>query len=223
MREQTRRACWPPQLRHQKVVEVAPSLGLPEDLRRRLTVDALRLCASAGLSSAATVEFLVPLAPRAPVLPYYFLEVNPRIQVEHTVTEELFGVDLVAAQLQIAAGATFASLGDAFARLRRTQPSVQVVRSSIDSQKSNSGSPGTGVAPNLPLAVVAWPAGPDGAPMASSDFGAAIQLRVVMEDLGAGTVLDYRPCAGPGVRVDSALYQGYELPTSYDPLLCKVA
>jgi len=68
----------------QKVVEVAPCMNLPSDLRRQLTADALRLCAKAGLVNAATVEFLVPLQrPRSgrSVQPYYFLEVNPRIQV----------------------------------------------------------------------------------------------------------------------------------------------
>ena len=69
--------------RLQKVVEAAPCLDLADDLRVRLTADALRLCARAGLRNAATVEFLVPLGvPRSPsATPYYFLEVNPRIQV----------------------------------------------------------------------------------------------------------------------------------------------
>jgi pyruvate carboxylase len=63
------------------VVEMAPCLGLAPGLRARLAADALRLCARAGLTNAATVEFLVPLASTPSAEPYYFLEVNPRIQV----------------------------------------------------------------------------------------------------------------------------------------------
>ena len=89
------------QRRHQKLIEIAPAQGLSETLRRELHSAAARLCARADYRGLATVEFLVA-GDR-----FVFLEVNPRIQVEHTVTEETTGLDLVATQLAIARGATF--------------------------------------------------------------------------------------------------------------------
>lgn len=106
------------QRRHQKVVEIAPSPSLPDALRRRLCEAALTLASRAGLQSLATVEFLVETAAEADSA-YYFIEVNPRIQVEHTVTEELLGIDLVDAQLAVAGGATLASIGLDSASLAR--------------------------------------------------------------------------------------------------------
>ncbi|HEY2499985.1 MAG TPA: carboxyl transferase domain-containing protein, partial [Mycobacterium sp.] len=93
------------QRRYQKLVEIAPAQGLSDGLRRELHQAAARLCARAGLHGLATVEFLVAGDK------YVFLEVNPRIQVEHTVTEETTGVDLVAVQLAIAGGASYYQLG----------------------------------------------------------------------------------------------------------------
>jgi acetyl/propionyl-CoA carboxylase alpha subunit/acetyl-CoA carboxylase carboxyltransferase component len=93
------------QRRYQKLVEIAPAQGLSEGLRRELHQAAARLCARVGLHGLATVEFLVAGDK------YVFLEVNPRIQVEHTVTEETTGVDLVAVQLAIAGGASYYQLG----------------------------------------------------------------------------------------------------------------
>ena len=95
------------QLRNQKVVETAPAPGLDPALRDRILADAVQLVAAAGYVNAGTVEFLV--------LPetgeHFFIECNARIQVEHTVTEQITGIDLVEAQFRIAAGATLASLG----------------------------------------------------------------------------------------------------------------
>lgn len=93
------------QRRYQKIVEIAPAQGLSDVLRRELQVAAARLCARAGLCGLATVEFLVAGEK------FVFLEINPRIQVEHTITEETTGVDLVAAQLAIAGGASYYQLG----------------------------------------------------------------------------------------------------------------
>ncbi|WP_029090440.1 acetyl-CoA carboxylase family protein [Brevibacterium album] len=93
------------QRRNQKLIEVAPSPDLPEEMRRRILAAALRIADGVGLKSLATVEFLVEDGR------FHFMEVNPRLQVEHTVTEEITGVDLVAAQLRIAAGATLAEAG----------------------------------------------------------------------------------------------------------------
>ena len=100
------------QRRHQKLVEIAPSPTLDPALRERITGAALAMAWAAGYDNLGTFEFLVdagadPSSPEA----FAFIEANPRLQVEHTVTEQVFGVDLVQAQIQIAAGATLTSLG----------------------------------------------------------------------------------------------------------------
>ncbi len=88
------------QRRHQKVVEVAPSLCLSADVRLAICESAVRLCKPLKYRSAGTVEFLYDLDEEK----FYFIEVNPRIQVEHTVTEEVTGIDLVKSQILIADG-----------------------------------------------------------------------------------------------------------------------
>jgi len=88
------------QRRHQKVVEVAPAQGLAEDIRKGLADAAVRLARAARYYNAGTVEFLVDTETGE----WYFIEVNPRIQVEHTVTEMVTGVDLVRCQILIAQG-----------------------------------------------------------------------------------------------------------------------
>ncbi|KAM7217384.1 pyruvate carboxylase [Rhypophila decipiens] len=94
------------QRRHQKVVEIAPAKDLPAETRDAILKDAVRLAKSVNYRNAGTAEFLVDQQNR-----YYFIEINPRIQVEHTITEEITGIDIVAAQIQIAAGATLEQLG----------------------------------------------------------------------------------------------------------------
>ncbi|HYG94281.1 MAG TPA: pyruvate carboxylase [Nocardioides sp.] len=93
------------QRRHQKVVEIAPAPNLDPALRERICADAVRFARSIGYRNAGTVEFLVDAAGN-----HVFIEMNPRIQVEHTVTEEVTDVDLVQSQLRIAAGDTLADL-----------------------------------------------------------------------------------------------------------------
>lgn len=93
------------QRRHQKLIEIAPAQGLSLELRDELHRAAARLCARVEYRGLATVEFLVA-GER-----FVFLEVNPRIQVEHTVTEEVTGVDLVAVQFAVAGGTSFDGLG----------------------------------------------------------------------------------------------------------------
>lgn len=87
------------QRRHQKVVEVAPSLALTEDQRNDICAAALRLARNTNYINAGTVEFLV-----TPDGKFYFIEVNPRIQVEHTITELITGIDIVQTQIRIAEG-----------------------------------------------------------------------------------------------------------------------
>ncbi|KAL6939292.1 pyruvate carboxylase [Hanseniaspora osmophila] len=94
------------QRRHQKVVEVAPAKTLPLEVRNAILSDAVRLAKTANYANAGTAEFLVDDQNR-----HYFIEINPRIQVEHTITEEITGIDIVAAQIQIAAGASLEQLG----------------------------------------------------------------------------------------------------------------
>lgn len=94
------------QRRHQKVVEMAPAVNLDSNVRQAILDDAVKLARHVGYRNAGTVEFLVDQSGR-----YYFIEINPRIQVEHTVTEELTGIDLVASQIQIASGVSLQQLG----------------------------------------------------------------------------------------------------------------
>jgi pyruvate carboxylase len=93
------------QRRHQKVIEIAPAPNLDPALRTRICADAVAFARHIGYVNAGTVEFLVDRDGK-----HVFIEMNPRIQVEHTVTEEVTDVDLVASQLRIASGETLADL-----------------------------------------------------------------------------------------------------------------
>ncbi|MDM5310142.1 pyruvate carboxylase [Peribacillus frigoritolerans] len=86
------------QRRHQKVVEVAPSVSLSEDLRERICEAAVKLAKNIDYVNAGTVEFLVANGE------FYFIEVNPRVQVEHTITEMITGIDIVQSQIMVAEG-----------------------------------------------------------------------------------------------------------------------
>ncbi len=96
------------QRRNQKVLELAPAPGLPSDVRDRICDAAVSLGASVSYRTIATVEFLVNAEDPER---FWFIETNARVQVEHTVTEEVTGVDLVESQIALAAGADLASLG----------------------------------------------------------------------------------------------------------------
>ncbi|MFN8533692.1 MAG: acetyl-CoA carboxylase biotin carboxylase subunit [Dehalococcoidia bacterium] len=156
------------QRRYQKVIEEAPAPALPETTLRAMAADAVRGAAAIGYVNAGTIEFLVDAEAR-----YYFIEMNTRLQVEHPVTEEISGIDLVRQQIRIAAG-------EAIERPER------------------------------------------------EPYGHAVEARVTAEDPdrdfrpGIGTVTRYQPPGGPGIRVDSHLFAGYNVPPYYDSLLAKV-
>jgi acetyl-CoA carboxylase biotin carboxylase subunit len=158
------------QRRHQKLIEETPSPGLTPDISARLGAAAVKAAEFVGYTSAGTVEFLMDEEKN-----FYFMEMNTRIQVEHTVSEIYSGIDLIKAQILIAAGAG----------LRYTQEDIHF-------------------------------------------RGHAIECRVNAEDPFKG----FMPCpgmitqlllpAGPGVRVDTHIYPGYEISPYYDSMIAKV-
>jgi acetyl-CoA carboxylase biotin carboxylase subunit len=156
------------QRRHQKVIEEAPAPGITARQRKIMgerCIDAVR---SVGYRSAGTLEFLYQDGE------FYFIEMNTRIQVEHPVTEAITGIDLVKAQLLIAAGE----------KLPYTQGDVQI-------------------------------------------RGHAIECRINAEDAktfmpSPGPIRLWHPPGGPGVRIDSHVYSGYNVPPNYDSLIGKV-
>jgi acetyl/propionyl-CoA carboxylase alpha subunit/acetyl-CoA carboxylase carboxyltransferase component len=99
------------QRRNQKLIEVAPSPSLSDGLRSRIIDAAKALATAAHYDSLGTFEFLVDGEATESDPAFAFIEANPRLQVEHTVTEEVLGVDLVKSQIAVASGATLASLG----------------------------------------------------------------------------------------------------------------
>ncbi len=94
------------QRRHQKLIEMAPAVSLDPTVRQAMFDDALSIARSVNYTNAGTVEFLVDK-----MGDHYFIEVNPRIQVEHTVTEQVTGIDLVQAQLRVSMGDTLDEIG----------------------------------------------------------------------------------------------------------------
>src|SRR6188472_1459185 len=112
------------QRRHQKVVEIAPAPHIPDQLRAALCADAVKFAESINYSCAGTVEFLVETeGERAGQ--HVFIEMNPRIQVEHTVTEEISDVDLVQSQMLIASGSSLTDLGLSQALVRINGAALQ--------------------------------------------------------------------------------------------------
>jgi len=155
------------QRRHQKLIEEAPSPVVDAEMRARLCAAAVAAAESVGYQSAGTVEFLYDDGE------FYFMEMNTRIQVEHPVTEEVTGIDLVRAQLAIA--------------------------------------------DDRPLPVRRSP----------RITGHAIEFRVNAEDPetfapSPGTITRLAIPGGPGVRVDTHVYQGYRIPPYYDSLIAKL-
>ena len=150
------------QKNHQKLIEEAPSAAIPDALRREMGETAVRAAGAAGYKNAGTIEFLLDKDNR-----YYFIEMNTRIQVEHPVTEAVTGIDLVKAQIRIAAGE----------RLSLTQDEVEI-------------------------------------------SGHAIECRINAKM--AGKVTNLLAPGGMGIRVDSAMYNGCQVPPWYDAMLLKL-
>lgn len=163
------------QRRNQKIIEVAPAPWLSPALRADIINAAIRMAKAASYVNIGTFEFLVDASGSK----FWFLEANPRVQVEHTITEAITGVDLVQTQIALAAGATLAELDLA-------------------------------------------------EPPATS--GTAIQLRINLEEMetdgsvvpASGRLTVFEPPTGPGVRVDSAGYAGFEVNPNYDAMIAKV-
>ena len=156
------------QRRHQKLIEESPSPALTEDLRQRMGADAVAGARAIDYVGAGTIEMLLEDGA------YYFMEMNTRIQVEHPVTEMLYGVDLVKEQIRVAAGE--------------------------------------------PLSVTELP----------YRRGHVMEVRVNAEDPARnfqpspGKIITYHPPGGPGVRLDSHVYDGYIVPPFYDSLIAKL-
>jgi acetyl/propionyl-CoA carboxylase alpha subunit len=163
------------QRRHQKVIEESPSLVVTPRLRSRMTDAAVQAARACGYRNAGTIEFLVDISAGRGAERFYFLEMNTRLQVEHPVTEQVTGLDIVRAQILVAAG----------------QP--------------------------LPWSSP-W----------ITQRGHAIEARVYAEDPAkgflpqVGRLLLYREPTLPGVRIDSGVEEGAEVPVHYDPLIAKV-
>lgn len=137
------------QRRHQKVVEIAPASGLDDNVRQAIWKDAVKLAETAGYRNAGTAEFLVDQQNR-----HYFIEINPRLQVEHTITEEVTGVDIVSAQIQIASGRTLSDLG-------LSQDTVKVRGSAIQCRITTE-DPEASFQPDTGRLEVYYPAGGNG-------------------------------------------------------------
>ncbi|KAI8388513.1 pyruvate carboxylase [Radiomyces spectabilis] len=119
------------QRRHQKVVEIAPAKNLDQRVREAILNDAIKIAKQVKYKNAGTAEFLVDAQNR-----HYFIEINPRIQVEHTITEEITGIDIVAAQIQIAAGALLPQLGLTQQRIRQRGYAIQCRITTEDPEKN---------------------------------------------------------------------------------------
>ncbi|WP_433671808.1 carboxyl transferase domain-containing protein [Nocardia sp. CA-136227] len=117
------------QRHRQKLIEIAPAPDLPGALRDRLHRDAIRIAEAVGCRGVITVEFLVEPGASEGDAKVWFLEVNPRLQVEHTVTEAVTGVDLVALQLDLAQGRTLAEL-----ELPKNEPRGYAVQARVNAE-----------------------------------------------------------------------------------------
>ena len=128
------------QRRHQKVIEVAPALSLTQEKREEICADALKIAKSVSYRSAGTLEFLVDMHGN-----HYFIEMNPRIQVEHTITEMTTGIDIVQSQILIAEGYELASKEVGIYSQEDIKPRGYAIQCRVTTEDpSNNFSPDTG-------------------------------------------------------------------------------
>lgn len=144
------------QRRNQKLIEVAPSPSLSDALRIRIIDAAKELAAAANYANLGTFEFLVDNDARTSDRAFAFIEANPRLQVEHTVTEQVLGVDLVQSQLAVAAGATLGSLGLAQGYIPRPRGFAMQLRVNMEVMDETGATKPTGGT----LAMFDLPSGP---------------------------------------------------------------
>ena len=132
------------QRRNQKLIEIAPSPSLTELLRSRIIDAAKELAAAANYANLGTFEFLVDNDAKSDATAFAFIEANPRLQVEHTVTEAVLGIDLVQAQLAVAAGATLGSLGLAQAYIPKPRGYAMQLRVNMETMDESGATRPTG-------------------------------------------------------------------------------
>ncbi|UPK06604.1 carboxyl transferase domain-containing protein [Bradyrhizobium sp. 170] len=144
------------QRRNQKLIEVAPSPSLNDALRGRIIDAAKELAAAANYDNLGTFEFLVDNDAKTSDQAFAFIEANPRLQVEHTVTEQVLGLDLVQSQLAVAAGATLGSLGLAQAYIPKPRGFAMQLRVNMEVMDETGGTRPTGGT----LALFDLPSGP---------------------------------------------------------------
>ncbi len=134
------------QRRNQKIVEIAPSPGLAPVMRKRLTAAAVRMAKEVRYDNLGTFEFIVngDASAKNDEAGFAFIEANPRLQVEHTVTEEVTGIDLVKLQIQLAAGDTLAELGMQQADIPKPRGFAMQVRINMESMRADGSAKPTG-------------------------------------------------------------------------------
>ncbi|HUP40844.1 MAG TPA: biotin carboxylase N-terminal domain-containing protein [Vicinamibacterales bacterium] len=198
------------QRRHQKLIEETPSPSVTPELRKRLLAAAAAIGKAANYMSAGTVEFLVDASGE-----FYFLEMNTRLQVEHPITEAVTGIDFVRAQIEVARGAM---LSEMFAgRNSAGFDSARLDSARLDAARLDAARLETSVG-------LATPVGLD----FSRATGHAIEVRVYAENPAEGflpspgRITHLQAPSGPGIRDDSGAYDGWIVPTAYDPLISKV-
>jgi acetyl/propionyl-CoA carboxylase alpha subunit/acetyl-CoA carboxylase carboxyltransferase component len=127
------------QRRNQKIVEIAPSPGLAPAIRERLTAAAVRMAKEVRYDNLGTFEFLVngDAPAKNDEAGFAFIEANPRLQVEHTVTEEVTGIDLVKLQIQLAAGRSLAELGMQQREIPKPRGFAMQVRINMESMRAD--------------------------------------------------------------------------------------
>ncbi len=158
------------QRKHQKVIEETPSTAIDEKLRNKMGEAAIKAVKASGYTSCGTVEFLVDSDKN-----FYFMEMNTRIQVEHPITEERTGIDIVKEQIKIAAGE----------KLKLKQKDIEF-------------------------------------------RGCSIECRINAENPSKyfmpcpGTITGLNLPGGNGIRIDTAIYEGYAIPPTYDSMIAKI-